>query len=151
MPTIAIIGGGTGGHLLAARLLESASDGQRLHVTLIEGRGRAGQHLRRIVREAERTAPGAFLTRVRGEAASLSLISGHLAVRIGLRSGRVLDVDRAVLVIGSVAADGLGVTAREPPALETLPSEADIGTLRPLADAVADRLLAGLRDRESAA
>ncbi len=42
IPTIAIIGGGTGGNLLAARLLERATSGQRLNVMLIEARGRAG-------------------------------------------------------------------------------------------------------------
>ena len=72
MPTIAIIGGGTGGNLLAARLLEQASSGQRLNVMLVEARGRAGPQLRGIVRQAESLAPGGFLTRLRGEAVDVS-------------------------------------------------------------------------------
>ena len=60
IPTISIIGGGTGGNLLAARLLEVSDDGQRLHVMLIEARGRAGPRLRVVVREAERVARAHF-------------------------------------------------------------------------------------------
>ncbi len=157
MPTIAIIGGGTGGHFLAARLLEKAGDGQRLHVTLVEGSGRAGQHLRRIVRDAERTAPGAFLTRMRGEAISIAELSDGAGVRVGLRTGRVLDVDRAILITGSVAADGF-----DPDALAglrlvySLISEAPAGELSGAAAGLAAELLDGLRttpveNRESVA
>ena len=107
IPTIAIIGGGTGGNLLAARLLQGAASGQRLNVMLIEARGRAGSQLRGIVRQAESMAPGAFLTRLRGEAVGVHDGPGGRAVRVALRSGRVLDADRAVIVLGSVAAAAL--------------------------------------------
>lgn len=121
MPTIAIIGGGTGGNLLAARLLERSADGQRLNVMLVEARGRAGPGLRGVVRQAERTARGAFLTRLRGEA---SWVTGapRGGVRLAMRSGRVLDVDRAAIVVGSVAAQAVEDEPL-PPGVTSIPSE----------------------------
>ena len=152
MPTIAIIGGGTGGNLLAARLLERAPGGQRLNVMLVEARGRAGPHLRGILRQAERAAPGGFLTRLRGEALSLA-DRGDGRVRIGLRSGRVLDVDRAVVIVGSVAAAPLVETGQSrPPGVHELPSEGTAEALAEPVEHVADSLVADLgSDRESVA
>ena len=145
MPTIAIIGGGTGGNLLAARLLERAADGQRLNVMLIEARGRAGPHLRGIVRQAERTAPGGFLTRLRGEAAELRTSPAGAGVRVGLRSGRCLEVDRAVVVVGSVAAEPLVETGQErPPGVHELPSEGTAEALHAPVEALAERLVGEL-------
>ena len=149
MPTISIIGGGTGGNLLAARLLEGSDDGQRLHVMLIEARGRAAPRLRAVVRQAESVAPGAFLTRIRGEAETVGSAPGD-QVRVVLRSGRALDVDRAVVLIGSIAArsiEGIVDTA----GVHALPSEGDDDTLRRAADALASVLLDGLRARRTAA
>jgi hypothetical protein len=48
---------------------------------LVEARGRAGPHLRGIVRHAERTSPGAFLTRLRGEATDVHAIPRDPRVR----------------------------------------------------------------------
>jgi hypothetical protein len=121
MPTIAIIGGGAGGNLLAARLLETSTDGLRLHVMLIEARGRAGDHLKAVVRHAERAAPGAFLTRLRGEVAGVDQ-DAKGGLRVWMRSGRVLDVGAAVIATGSVAAKGLEPGSL-PAAVQTIPSD----------------------------
>jgi hypothetical protein len=144
MPTISIIGGGTGGNLLAARLLEGSEDGQRLHVMLIEALGRAGPRLREVVKEAERVARGAFLTRLRGEATTV-LSAPSDRVRVVMRSGRVLDVDRAVVLTGSVAARSLD--ALEVAGVHTLPSEGDPGELHLAVDALASVLIDGVRVR----
>ena len=93
MPTIAIIGGGTGGNLLAARLLEASTDGQRLQVMLIEARGRAAGSPAGGRQPGERAAPGAFLTRMRGEVIGVDEAGGGL--RVWLRSGRVLGRGRS--------------------------------------------------------
>jgi choline dehydrogenase-like flavoprotein len=147
IPTIAIIGGGTGGNLLAARLLERSRDGQRLNVMLIEARGRAGPHLRGIVRHAERTSPGAFLTRLRGEAIDVHAVPREPRVRIRLRSGRCLDADRAVLVIGSVAAAsvGTGITTRPPAGVYLLASDGAPDVLAGPVDELVGSLLAQLQ------
>jgi len=142
MPTIAIIGGGTGGNLLAARLLEAAADGQRLNVMLVEARGRAGDHLRAVVRQAERTAPGAFLTRLRGEAGSLEAAPRD-GIRVRMRSGRVLDVDGAAVVSGSVAARALDPETL-PPGVHSIPSDALPEELRAPVAEVAALLLESL-------
>jgi choline dehydrogenase-like flavoprotein len=145
IPTIAIIGGGTGGNLLAARLLERAADGQRLNVTLVEARGRAGPELRAVVRHAERMAPGAFLTRLRGEATAL-LPSANGGVRIVLSSGRVLEVEEAVVVTGSLAAAPLERDGQPvPDRVRLLPSEATLEQLREPVSLLADLLLSRSR------
>ena len=141
MPTIAIIGGGTGGNLLAARLLEESTDGQRLQVMLIEARGRAGDHLKAVVRQAERAAPGAFLTRMRGEVVGVDESGGGL--RVWLRSGRVLDVGAAVVATGSVAASQLDPGAL-PPRVHLLPSDASPDELHGPVDEIAGAVLSGL-------
>ena len=153
MPTIAIIGGGTGGNLLAARLLQEAASGQRLNVMLVEARGRAGPQLRGIVRQAESLAPGGFLTRLRGEAVDVADAPAARAVRVTLRSGRVLDVDRAVIVYGSVAAAALPAGPLQGSRVHSIPSEGDADALRPPVEALAGRLLgeAGIARRASAA
>ena len=122
MPTIAIIGGGTGGNLLAARLLEESTDGLRLHVMLIEARGRAGDHLKAVVRHAEQAAPGAFLTRLRGEVSGVDR-DGRGTLRIWMRSGRVLEVGVAAVATGSVAAGSLD-PSELPTGVHVLPSDA---------------------------
>ena len=115
--------------------MERATDGQRLNVMLVEARGRAGPHLKRIVRQAERTAPGAFLTRLRGEAVNVHATPGENTVRVRLASGRCLEIDRAVIVTGSVAATAVEGRAREgpPPGVHVLASE---GTPEELKDQV---------------
>ena len=148
IPTISIIGGGTGGNLLAARLLEVSDDGQRLHVMLIEARGRAGPRLRVVVREAERVARGAFLTRLRGEATTVGSAPGD-RVRVVLRSGRTLDVDRAVVLTGSVAAASLD--ALDVAGVHALPSEGDDEALRLAVDALASALIDEVRVSPTAA
>ena len=142
IPTISIIGGGTGGNLLAARLLEGSDDGQRLRVMLIEARGRAGPRLRGVVREAERVARGAFLTRIRGKARAVGRAPGE-RVRVVLDSGRILDVDRAVVLTGSVAAASLDEV--DVAGVHSLPSEADDEALRRAVDALAAVLIDELR------
>ena len=142
MPTIAIVGGGTGGNLLAARLLEASTDGQRLHVMLVEARGRAGSHLRAVVRQAERMAPGAFLTRLRGEASWVGTTPRD-GVRIAMQSGRVLDVDRAAIVTGSVAARAVATEAL-PPGVHLIPSDAPPEDLHAPVALIAEQLLSGL-------
>jgi hypothetical protein len=104
---------------------------------LIEARGRAGPHLRAIVRQAERTAPGAFLTRMRGEAIDVHATSGENSVRVRLGSGRCLEIDRAVLVTGSVAAAAVEteVSGGPPLGVHLLPSE---GTPEELAGPVVE-------------
>jgi hypothetical protein len=139
MPTIAIIGGGAGGNLLAARLLEESTDGLRLHVMLIEARGRAGDHLRAVVRQAERAAPGAFLTRLRGEVERMDS-DGKGAVRVWMRSGRVLEVGAAVVATGSVAARGLE-PSEVPTGVHAIPSDAAPEDLRGPVEDVAEGLL----------
>jgi hypothetical protein len=115
---------------------------------LIEALGRAGPRLREVVREAERVARGAFLTRLRGEATTVGSAPGD-RVRVLMRSGRVLDVDRAVVLTGSVAArslDGLDVAG-----VHALPSEGDVGELRFAVDALASVLIDEVRVRPTAA
>ncbi len=109
---------------------------------LIEARGRAAPRLRAVVRQAERVAPGAFLTRIRGEATTVGSAPGE-RVRVVMRSGRTLDVDRAVVLTGSVAAgslDGLDVAG-----VHALPSEGDDEELRLGVDALASVLIDELR------
>lgn len=139
MPTIAIIGGGAGGNLLAARLLETSTDGLRLHVMLIEARGRAGDHLKAVVRHAERAAPGAFLTRLRGEVAGVDE-DAKGGLRVWMRSGRVLDVGAAVVATGSVAAQGLD-PGTLPASVQTVPSDGPTEQLHEPVQLVADLLL----------
>jgi hypothetical protein len=139
MPTIAIIGGGAGGNLLAARLLEKSTDGLRLQVMLIEARGRGGDHLNAVVRQAERTSPGAFLTRLRGEVATMDR-DGRRSLRIWMRSGRVLEVGAAAIAIGSLAAESLD-PAELPTGVHAVPSDAPPEELRDPVDLVAEQLL----------
>jgi choline dehydrogenase-like flavoprotein len=141
IPTIAIIGGGTGGNLLAAALLERAASGQRLNVMLIEARGRAGPQLRRIVRQAEGMAPGGFLTRLRGEAVHIDDAPAAGTVRVTLRSGRVLDIDRAVVVHGSVAAAALPPGTPVGSRVHSIPSEGEPDAMRPPLDSLAAGLV----------
>jgi hypothetical protein len=142
MPTIAIIGGGTGGNLLAARLMESSTDGQRLNVMLVEARGRAGAHLKAVVRQAERTAPGAFLTRLRGEASWIG-VGRRGGILVAMDSGRVLDVDRAVVVTGSLAAKAIE-DATLPPGAYALASDAPPEALQGPIARVAEAVIQGL-------
>jgi hypothetical protein len=142
MPTIAIIGGGVGGNLLAARLLETSTDGQRLNVMLIEARGRAGDHLRAVVRHAERTSPGAFLTRLRGEVVGIDA-DDRGRLRVWMRSGRVLEVGGAVVATGSVAAKALDLKEL-PTQVHTLRSDAALEELHAPVERLADRLLGAL-------
>jgi hypothetical protein len=111
-------------------------------VTLVEARGRADAHLRAVVRQAERMAPGAFLTRVRGEASWLAA-TPRGGVRVMLDSGRVLDVDRAAIVTGSVAAGAIE-HGPLPPGAHALPSEASPDDLHAPVGRVAEMLLGGL-------
>jgi hypothetical protein len=139
MPTIAIIGGGTGGNLLAARLLQESTDGLRLHVMLIEARGRAGDHLKAVVRQAESAAPGAFLTRLRGEVTAMDT-DPRGSLRIWMRSGRVLEVGAAAVATGSVAADSLE-PSELPTGVHVLPSDAAAEELHAPVENVARGLL----------
>lgn len=109
---------------------------------LIEARGRASRRLRVVVREAERVARGAFLTRIRGEATAVDSAPGG-RVRVVLRSGRIVDVDRAVVLTGSIAARSLDVL--DVPGVHTLPSEGDNEELRLAADALASVLIDEVR------
>jgi hypothetical protein len=120
---------------------------------LIEARGRASPHLRGIVRHAERTSPGAFLTRLRGEAIDVHAVAREPRVRVRLRSGRCLDVDRAVLVIGSVAAAAVEreVVARPPTGVHLLPSEGTPEALGAPAAELAGFLLAAVQATRASA
>ena len=120
---------------------------------LIEARGRAGPHLRAIVRQAERTSPGAFLTRMRGEAVDVHARRGEQGVRIGLGSGRCLDVDTAVLVTGSLAAAAIvdRADAGAPRGIHRLPSEGTPGALAEPVNALADALLSAVQAAQAPA
>jgi hypothetical protein len=74
-------------------------------------------------------------------------------VRVRLRSGRCLDVDRAVLVIGSVAAAGVEreVVARPPTGVHLLPSEGTPKALGAPAGELADRLLTAVQATRASA
>jgi len=109
---------------------------------LIEARGRAGPRLRGVVREAERVARGGFLTRIRGKARAVGRAPGE-RVRVVLDSGRTLDVDRAVVLTGSVAAASLDEV--DVAGVHALPSEADDEALRRAVDALAAVLIDELR------
>ena len=115
---------------------------------LIEARGRAGPRLRVVVGEAERVARGAFLTRLRGEAMAVGSAPGD-RVRLVLRSGRTLDVDRAVVLTGSVAAASLDVI--DVAGVHELPSEGDNEALRRAVDALASALIDEVRVSPTAA
>lgn len=115
---------------------------------LIEARGRAGPRLRVVLREAERVARGAFLTRLRGEATTVGSAPGD-RVRVVLRSGRTLDVDRAVVLTGSVAAGSLD--ALDVAGVHALPSEGDDEALRLAVDALASALIDEVRVSPTAA
>ena len=115
---------------------------------LIEARGRAGPRLRGVVREAERVARGAFLTRIRGRARAVGSAPGE-RVRVVLDSGRTLDVDRAVALTGSVAAASLDEVDVD--GVHALPSEGDDEALRRAVDALAAVLIDELRVSSTAA
>ena len=115
---------------------------------LIEARGRAGPRLRVVVKEAERVARGAFLTRIRGEATTVGSAPGG-RVRVVLRSGRTLDVDRAVVLTGSVAAASL--EELDVAGAHALPAEGDDEEMRLAVDALASVLIDEVRVRPTAA
>jgi len=110
-------------------------------VMLIEARGRAGDHLKAVVRQAERAAPGAFLSRMRGEVIGVDEAGGGL--RVWLRSGRVLEVGAAVVATGSLAASELDPGAL-PPRVSLLPSDASPDELHGPVDEIARAVLSGL-------
>jgi len=62
-----------------------------------------------------------------------------------MRSGRTLDVDRAVILTGSVAARSLETLDVD--GVHKLPSEGDLGELRLAVSALASVLIAAMRVR----
>ena len=150
MPTVAVIGGGRGGNLVAVRLLARAPEGLRLNVVLIEARGRASKELRSLLRDAETDARGAFLTRLRGEVVALAP-AAERGVHVMMRSGRLLEVHQVVVALGSYAAAALpgnAISSVDGMAL-ALPSDLSPDRTEELAeraDEVAALLVAGLSD-----